>query len=359
MLYVYHGEDELTRSEELAKLRQKLGDPTMASLNTTTLDGPALNLSELIQACNTLPFMADRRLVIVQDFWSQFEPPKDRKSKERKEQPDESQPEEPQAGEQQPRISTADAAFIRGLLEYLPHMPETTRLLFLESRDLRPKGDRPRNPVFGHLPPGQKGTYYKAFPAPKPGEVQRWIQRRMAAKGGSIHPPAAKELAELVGSDLRLVDQELDKLLAYVNWERAVTATDVQKLVADAHSINVFALVDAMGMRQTQMALENLHDLLDGGARPLYLLSMIERQFRILLQIKELREQGASIGEIQKALGIRHEFIIEKVLRQAQHFSMTRLEGIYSHLAEVEQSIKTGEISDVLALDLLVVELCL
>ena len=349
MLYVLHGEDEFTRSEELAKLRQKLGDPTIASLNTTMLNGRDLSLAALLQACNAMPFMSERRLVIVQDFWSRFELPKERKSKER-------QPEEPQPEERRPEISAADAAFIKGLLEYLPHMPESTRLVFSESRNL--EDPKARNPAFVHLRADQKRIYHKAFPAPKSHELPRWIAQRMTAKGGSIHPRAAQELAQLVGSNLRQLDQELEKLLAYVNYERTVTVTDVQTLVAASHTINVFALVDAMGMRQTQTAVDHLHALLEAGAAPLYLLSMIERQFRILLQIKELREQGANIDAMQKTLGIRHEFIIEKSLRQAQHFSMARLESIYNHLAEVEQAIKTGEIADVLALDLLVVELC-
>ena len=359
MLYVLHGEDEFTRSEELAKLRQKLGDPTIASLNTTMLNGRDLSLAALLQACNAMPFMSERRLVIVQDFWSRFELPKERKPKERKpkeRQPEERQPEEPQPEERRPEISAADAAFIKGLLEYLPHMPESTRLVFSESRNL--EDPKARNPAFVQLRADQKRIYHKAFPAPKSHELPRWIAQRMTAKGGSIHPRAAQELAQLVGSNLRQLDQELEKLLAYVNYERTVTVTDVQTLVAASHTINVFALVDAMGMRQTQTAVDHLHALLEAGAAPLYLLSMIERQFRILLQIKELREQGANIDAMQKTLGIRHEFIIEKSLRQAQHFSMARLESIYNHLAEVEQAIKTGEIADVLALDLLVVELC-
>ena len=337
MLYILHGEDELTRSEELAKLQQKLGDPTSVSLNTTVLGGRDLSLATLVQACDTLPFMAERRLVIVQDYWSRFEPP------------------DPKPKGWQLKVPAADATFIKGLAEYLPRMPETTRLVFVESRTLKAP-----NPALTAMPEDKKWVYSKGFPAPNRDQIQRWIAQRVTAKGGSIHPLAAQELARLVGSDLRHLDQELEKLLAYVNYERTVTKTDVQRLVSATHTLNVFALVDAMGMRQTQKAVENLHDLLDAGEHPLGLLSMIERQFRMLLQMKELRQQGAGIDDIRRTLGIpeKQTFIVEKGLRQAQHFSMARLESIYNHLAEVEQAIKTGEIADVLALDLLVVELC-
>ena len=335
MLYVFHGDDEFTRTEELAKLRHKLGDAADASLNTTTFGGRDVTLGTLILACDTLPFTAERRLVVVQDYWSRFEQSKERRSKER-----------------QTKIPAADAAFIQGLADYLPRMPETTRLVFLEGRLLTDA-----NPVFRAFPSDRKRVFYKAFAAPEGAALVHWIEQRVAAKGGTVHRQAAQELARLVGSDLRQLEQEIEKLLAYANYERMLNVTDVEELTHAARTTNVFALVDALGMRQASKAVRQLHRLLDGGAAPLYLLSMIERQFRILLQVKGLREQGASSGEMQKALGMR-EFIIEKSVRQAQHFTMERLEAIYAHLAEVELAIKSGEITEILALDLLAVELC-
>jgi len=335
MLYVFHGEDEFTRSEELAKLRQKFGDATSASLNTSTFSGRDVTLSALILACDTLPFMAERRLVIVQDYWSRFDGPKERKPKE-----------------WHTKASATDDAFIQGLAEYIPRMPETTRLVFLEGKRLDPA-----NRLFKALPSDKKSVFHKAFGALEGSKLVRWIEQRTAAKGGSIHPLAAQGLARLVGSDLRQLDHELEKLLARANYERAVNVTDVEELVHAARATSVFALVDALGMRQAPKAVRHLHELLDGGAAPLYLLNMIERQFRILLQVKGLRERGASIRELQKALGMP-EFVIEKSLRQAQQFTVARLEAIYAHLAEVELAIKSGEITEVLALDLLAVELC-
>ncbi len=337
MLYLLHGTDELTRSEELGKLKQKLGDPTVVSLNTTVLDGRKVTLAALIQACDALPFMARRRLVIVENFWSRFEPAEGGKGKEKP-----------------PRTPAADTALVKGLLEYLPRLPETTGLVFVESRSLH-KG----NPAFNAVPADQKKTaYVKEFVPPEEGELGRWVERRMKAKGGEIMPQAAQELARFVGADLRQLDQELDKLWAHANFRRAVSVGDVRDLVNSTQTDSIFALVDAIGLRQRERAMRALHELLDAGAAPAYLLTMIERQFRILLQVKDMRARNCSSAEMQKALGIRHSFIIDKSLRQAQNFRMDALESIYGRLAEVEQKIKTGEIEDLLALDLLVIELC-
>lgn len=340
MLYLLHGADEFTRSEEIAKLKQKLGDPTVVSLNTTVLDGrKAFGLPALIQACDALPFMAKRRLVIVEGFWSRFEPPEGAKAKEK-----------------QPKMPGSDTALIKGLLEYLPRLPETTGLVFVESRSLQKA-----NPAFSAVPSDQKKiAYVKEFnpPQEKEGELGRWIERRMKAKGGEITSQAAHELARFVGGDLRQLDQELDKLWAHANFKRPVSVADVHSLVSATQTDSVFALVDDIGLRQRDKAMRVLHELLEAGVAPPYLLSMIERQFRILLQVKDLQARGVAPSGMQKTLGIGHSFIIEKSLRQAQNFTMAALESIYGRLADVEQKIKTGEIEDLLALDLLVVELC-
>jgi DNA polymerase-3 subunit delta len=332
VIHLFHGDDELTRSDALAQWKNKLGDPALASLNTTVLDGRKLNLSSLTHACETLPFMATQRIVIVENFWSKFEAPKEGRSKEK-----------------QPKISAADAALIQGLKQYLPHLPETTHLIFLESQRLSPT-----NPAFKTLP----SDSVKEFQAPPESGLGRWIEQRMKAKGGAITPQAAQELARLVGNELRQLDQELEKLLAYVNFQRPVTLNDVRQVASVTHTINVFALVDAIGSRQRAHAVRYLHELLESGASPSYLLTMIERQFRILLQVKEMQAQRVTPAAMQAALEISHAFIIEKSLKQARNFSPERLEAILSRLAEVEQSTKTGQMDELLALDLLVVELC-
>ena len=99
-----------------------------------------------------------------------------------------------------------------------------------------------------------------------------------------------------------------------------------------------------------------LHRLLDRGENLLGLLAMIVRQFRLLIQVKELQEKSAPAPEMAKTLG-QHPFVIEKIGQQARNFSMAQLERIYTHLLDLDVGIKTGEVGDVLALDLLVAEL--
>jgi len=162
-------------------------------------------------------------------------------------------------------------------------------------------------------------------------------------------------LAALVGNDLRLLDQEIEKLLLYAEG-RQVTSQDVQTLVSLARQASIFELVDCVGRRQTDRALHLLHRLLEEGEAPLYLLTMLARQVRILIQVSELRSQGVPPAQVAGRLKL-HVYVAEKALAQAQNFSPAQLEAAHQRLVETDWAIKTGKCDEVLALDLLIVGL--
>lgn len=325
MFYIFHGPDELSRAEALARLKAQMGDPSLADLNTTTFDGQSLTLGELRQACDSLPFMSDRRLVIAHNYLTRLGGPG-------------------KGGE--------DSKTLDALADYLPTMPSTVRLMFVESETL-PKS----HPILKLAEKHEAGQIY-AFNGPGRGELSGWIAKRVESKGATIERAAADALAMAVGEgDLRLLDSEIEKLATYVGNERPITSADIDLLVPYAGTANVFVMVDAIGRRDGRTALRLLHKLLDENAAPLYLLSMIVRQFRILIQVKELSAQGLATSTIAKQAGL-HPFVAEKAQRQAMNFSMGHLEVIYARLLETDLAIKTGRMEEVLAVDTLVAALC-
>jgi DNA polymerase-3 subunit delta len=274
MFYLLHGEDEYSRSLFLAEKKAQLGDPTTADLNTTVLEGRKVTLDELIHNCDTVPFLAEKRLVIVNDLAARFEP---RRGGEKEE-------------------SEAEKAFLRDLGEYLSRMPDTARLVFVERKKIS-RG----NPIYMCALDSKDG-YVKEFTPRRGGALNRWIVDRVREKGGSIEPGAINLLAAFVGSDLRLLDQEIEKLLTHTGQERPIKERDVQLLVSYVQEANIFEMVDALGKRDSREAMRLLHRLLDDGQPPLYILHMIARQFRILLRIKELLGKGTSAADIKALL---------------------------------------------------------
>ena len=331
MFYVLHGDNELERSERVADFKQKVGDASIRDLNVTTLDGRKVTLGELQHAAETIPFLADKRLVIVEGLLTRLA---GRKAKG--------------DGADESTTSGTTKEFLSGLLDYLPRLPETTRLVFVEAQSLKET-----QPVL-KLALQQKGKTVLEFKQPNANELPRWITERAKKHGGAFDGKASARLASLIGGDLRRLDQEIIKLTTYVNTQRPVTEKDVMLLVTDASTSSIFDMVDALGKRDGQRAVHELHHLLDQGENPLGLLAMIVRQFRLLIQAKELQQRNATPEEIARQLSV-HPFVAKKIGEQARAFrDLAQLEMIYHRLLDIDVEIKTGQTADVLALDLLV-----
>lgn len=328
MFYLLHGDDEFSRSEALAELRHRMGDPAMAELNTTRFDGREVSLAELQHTCNTIPFFSDRRLVIVEGLLTHLQ--------------------KTGSAEQRKKALPVQAAGCQELVEYLPRIPQTTRLVLVE-----PESIGARHPLRCLIAQDEALGYEREFRLPRGKGLARWISRRVRERGGRITPQATAQLVAFVGDNLRLLAQEIEKLLSYVDRARPIAEEDVQLLVSDVREANIFDMVDALGQRDGEAASRLLHRRLEGGDHPLALLGMMARQIRILIQVKELSQGGLNKEAIARRLRL-HPFVVRKALAQERNFSMEQLESIHRRLLETDVAIKRGQMDPVLALDMLI-----
>jgi len=318
--YIFHGTDEFTCAETLADFKRRLGPPDTVDLNTTRLDGETTTLAQLHHACDAMPFLAEKRLVVVRGLLTRLTPHKERK------------------------LSASQEEFLAALADYLPRLPETTRLVLVEDKPLPAQ-----HPIL-QLAQREARGYARQFDPPDTRALPHWVEKRARQHGGEIEAPAAEQLAAVVGADLRLLDQEIAKLVTYTGTERAISGADVEVLVPYAQAAVVFDMVDALGQRDGHTAAQKLHRLLDTGEHPLGLLGMIARQFRLLLQVSELKAEGATARDVAQALKL-HPFPAGKLYDQASHFTTAQLETIYRHLLDTDVAIKNGEIEPEVALD--------
>ncbi len=325
MWYIFHGEDELSRAEAIKQLKQKM-DPVVGELNTALLDGRGLSLAELRAACDAVPFMGDVRLVVVSDLVTALAPGKPGRKR---------------------TAAPANEGLWRELNEYLPQLPGSTRLVLNESKAL-PDG----HPLLRLAE--SCGAHVRAFAVPEGDALQEWIRRRAGGKGVAIAPAAAALLATYVGPHLRLLDQELEKLAVYLGGEGTIGREDVERLVSAVQEANVFHMVDALGSRKGRRALQLLYRLLDDGAAPLYLLTMMARQFRLLLMARELDAKGVPPADMARQMEVQ-SFIARKCLQQALNYRLEDLRAIMPELLDIDVGIKTGRLDGPLALDLFVV----
>jgi DNA polymerase-3 subunit delta len=187
--------------------------------------------------------------------------------------------------------------------------------------------------------------------------MTHWILEQAAEMDGDIEKSAAQLLASLIDEDPRLAKMELIKLLTYVDFSRPVTEDDVVELVSDVRQGDIFEMVDAIGYGDGKKAMFMLRRLLeDSDALPLF--GMIVRQFRLLIQVRELIDENPAQDHysIAKTIG-SHPYPIKKIIPQVNLFTLEQLKRIFHQLSEVDLAIKTGKLEGDLALDMLVASL--
>ncbi|PIT90024.1 DNA polymerase III subunit delta [Candidatus Kuenenbacteria bacterium CG10_big_fil_rev_8_21_14_0_10_36_11] len=171
-------------------------------------------------------------------------------------------------------------------------------------------------------------------------ELKKWILNYAQKKGGQIEPQALQEILAGEQSDLQFLALELDKLLAY---DKKITAASVNLLTAASFDTNIFNLTDAVGAGDKARALKLLNYQFNSGAEPLYLLSMIIRQFRILIQIKETSLKNNNYNLIAKELDL-HPFVVQKTISQIKKYSFEELEHKYAELLQIDLMLKSSKI---------------
>ncbi|MBE9525056.1 MAG: DNA polymerase III subunit delta [Chloroflexi bacterium] len=324
IIYLFHGDDEYALAREIAVMEAKMGDPGTAELNITRVEKGSLDLERIASATQALPFLTDRRMVILRDPLANLKSPSQRER----------------------------------FMQFLEHIPPTTALVIIINRPLQTYQEKKKNKPhwLQKWAQEQNGRVYeKEHMLLRGPQMIRWIQTHAREKNGEITSQAASLLSGMVGDNPRIAAQELDKLLAYVNYQRPVENDDVEHVVAYESSGNVFAMVDAIGMRDGRTALRILHKLLEDD-EPLSLFGMIVRQFRLLLLTRELLDAGNRELEITRQLN-SPAFVVRKLIPQTRNFTLSDLEVIYRRLLTIDEAIKTGQVADDIALDTLITAL--
>jgi len=318
MLHLLHGDNDLQREEALAEIVQQTGlMPDLRDLNTEVLEAP-VTAAALRQACSTIPFLGDVRIVIAREFLSQS---KGRAANE-----------------------------IDEIAAYLPDLPPTTILIFCESKAIPAK-----NPVLAQAK--TLNANIQAFAVPNTKELSRWIVERTKMHQGAIDFNAAALLGQNIGPNLRLLDQEIRKLMLYSGENKSITVEDVKVMAPYVQSADViFTMVDAIGQRNPRNAMLYLHRLLEVGEHPLGIFGMIVRQFRLLIQVRWLADRQMSQPDIAAKLKL-HPFVTRKIRAQAQRFTLEQLRAAYQLLVDSDLAIKRGLLEAEAALDLLIAQL--
>lgn len=317
-IYFLYGNDEFAISRKLKEFESDFPDPTSADMNTARLDARLASENDFNNAVNAMPFLAKRRLVLLANPSAKYNNPAARKK----------------------------------FFEFIEKMQDTTRLVLYESVDPR---DAEKHWLVKWAEKNEKLIQIRAFMLPRLKDMTGWIVNETKNQDGKIEPRAAEMLKDMVGVDTRQAGMEIAKLLAYVNWARPITSSDVEAVCIVTSQQSVFDFVDALANGNGKSAQHLLHRLLE-NEDPFSLWGMVVRQFRLLIQAREILDGRGNKDDVARALGV-HPFVAEKTTQQAARFSIEALEGIYHRLLNIDEGVKTGQVTLDLALDTLVMEL--
>ncbi|MDE0213622.1 MAG: DNA polymerase III subunit delta [Chloroflexota bacterium] len=329
MIYLLHGQDTYSLREFLDSLREAVGMPDVRDANITTLSASEAVPDTLVNMCQAMPFLAERRMVIVEGLLGSLSG---------------------EGGRGRGRGGGGQRAAEWGerIAGMADAMPPTTDLVFVEGQL------RPNHPLMRDL---SAVAAVREFTPLNQNELRGWVQARVMASGGSMTTQAVQLLVDLVGPDLWALSSEVEKLTLYASG-RAVTAEDVEELVVSAREVSVFTMVDAVLEGNRDLAMRSLNKQLEGDATVSYLLAMLARQVRLMVLAKDLLAQQVPQNELGGRLGIASAYPLRKTLEMARRFSPDALKRLHRGLLETDFSIKTGAMPERLALEYLVAEVC-
>lgn len=345
MIHLFLNADEYMAAELIATIKTQMGDADMADMNTAELIGAQTDAADILGQASMMPFLASKRLLIVRGYLDHL----DRRVA---------------ASKDTGSAAHAEAArLVGGLAE----LPETSEIVFIDSKvdkrrqlwkgfklvDKKEKVDEKVAGV-GDLIKAKVIALAELKP-PDPKELFGWAQRRAQQKQIKIEGRAVKMLADFVGVNLRQIDNELEKLATYASG-RQIMADDVKLLVSDASEAMIWDLTDALSQRNGKKAMTSLYELRRSDANAFYLLTMIARQYRIMIKVKETAATvGGSEYDVAKIVK-ESPYPVKKAMQQSRQYSTAELDDIMDKLLRCDYAMKMGANPEA-EIDVLVAEL--
>jgi len=310
----FEGSEERLKQDALKMLREKLLPEGLADLNEVLLTAPETDA--IIAAAETLPFMADRRLILLRDF---------------------------------PAVVGRSEADDR-LLSYLPYVPPTAVVLFYCVQPVKQK--KIKNAV-------QKLGGLVRFDPLKDYEATSFVTRIFRDLGRECDDRTADLLIFTCGTDLNQLQNEAAKIAAYHPENPRISPDDVRALATPSSENRVFNLVNALISGNEGKTFSLLRDLLRNGENRTGILFMLLRQFRLMQQIKIMLYEKRSPKDIQEALGIKNAWAAQQTMKQAASYTGRQVRDAVALCLNTDYEVKSGALREEGALETVMLRLLL
>ncbi len=308
-LYLLYGEESYLKNEYKNRLKKAvLSEGDM--MNFSAYEGKGIDVQQLISQADTLPFFAERRLILVENsgFFKKACPE---------------------------------------LVEYLPRLPQETVLLFVED-----EVDR-RSKLFKLVEKAGRAVEMKRQ---KESDLRKWVQGILRRENRKVTEEALNRFLEMTGDSMENISRELEKLLTYTLDKDGIELADVQAVCTVTLEDRMFDMLRAIADKRQRQALGLYYELLAQKEEPMRILFLLAQQFNRMFQAKSLREQGMDNASIAQKIGLRGPYQVNQYLTQARRYSTEALYQTVEDCVNAEEDIKTGRMGDRLAVEMLIVK---
>ena len=306
-VYLIYGEENYLKKQYRDRIRQAvIGDDT---INYSYFEGKKIDVKSLLSAADTMPFFADRRLIIVEN-----------------------------------------SGFFKSanddVVELVKNMPDYLMLVFVEDEvDKRSRLYKAVN----------ESGYISEMKFQDAGVLAKWIAGMLKNDNKFMGRQALELFLAKTGTQMDNIKCELEKLVSYAIDREEITADDVEEVCTTQTTSRIFDMITSISMKDQKKALELYYDLLLLKEPPMRIMYLITRQFNMMLQVKDLVNAGKDNSSIAKTLAIA-PFLVGKYIAQARSFSITEIKNALEDFADTEESVKTGRLEDKMGVELIIIK---
>lgn len=318
-VYIFCGRDEQLIKESIKLICDKTIGGDFFDLNYAKFDGNNVGYDVIMNACETMPFMNNKKVVVV--YRANF------LSDNKKEGED---------------------VLFKALNKYIDTLPEHCILIMYYVY----QGDREK--ISSKVKKLQQKVCVGEFNKLKGALLEKRIKLIFDEKGKDIGKAELSLFCSLVDNNMEVILSEIDKLCAYT-LGREINKEDIISLLPRKSDNDIFDLVDFISQKKPEKALDILNELLFRGEKSTVILSMIERQFKLIFLIKLGLEEGKNKEILSSELKL-HPYICEKMIMQSRKFTVKGLQNALASCLDAEKTLKSSSLDDKTEMELLIIK---
>lgn len=321
-LYLFIGEEKYLIDDTINRIKEKYIDKSLESINFTVLNGKNINQDDIVNACETLPFMSEKKVVILNEI----------------------------------ALFLVDGIIDeKEFYKYMDNIGEHCLLIITDR-----SGDLKKTTKFYKF--FKKNNNVVEFNKLNKSQLQAWTKqqleinnRQMNVSNINYFMDRSSYFSKNHDIDLYNLKGEIDKLINYSDTVE-IKKDDIESIGQRSLDNNIFDLLGAISDGNSDKALQVFNELYSLNEPALKILFMITRQVRLLLNYKLYKDKGYQDKDIGSKLKIK-PYELRKITQQSKKHDISVLKRCFHHLLLVDKKLKTSTLDDKLEMEMLIIRI--